>query len=66
MNLSEAVAQPTPAGFSLRRDSRLVIASPDDLRRSSRVVPPAGLLNAVLDGKNGGAGIGIVEVYNLK
>jgi len=42
------------------------LAPPNDLESAVVVTVATGRYTAILSGKNGGTGIGLVEVYNLK
>jgi hypothetical protein len=41
------------------------ISPTDDLEAAIIITLPAGAYTAIVSGKNGGTGVGLVEVYNL-
>ena len=39
---------------------------PNDLEAVIPITPPPGTYTAIVAGKNGGTGVGLVEIYNLQ
>ena len=69
--ISPVLAEPTLGlhdsnGVLLASNDNCSIPPPHPLEACIDISLPAGLFTAILAGKNGGTGIGLVEIYNLQ